>query len=168
MDIILIDNCLPDEHLKKIQSTMLGEDFPWFYRSYKVSPETANSLNDFQFNHNFYNDFSFKSPYTEILIPIFEILNPSALVRIKANLTTMTDEIVQYDYHVDYENFDGKTAIFYVNSNNGYTLFDDGSKVKSIENRLVIFDSKIKHTGTSCTDQKVRCVINFNYYTWSD
>lgn len=168
MDIILIDNCLSHNHLKLLQSTMLGDEFPWFYRPYKVSPETAKTNNDYQFNHNFYNHHSFKSQHIGLLEPLFEILNPSALVRIKANLTTATTDIVQYDYHVDYENFDGKTAIFYVNSNNGMTVFDDGSKIESVENRLIIFDSRIPHTGTSCTDQKVRCVINFNYYTWID
>ena len=56
------------------------------------------------------------------------------------------------------------TAIYYVNTNNGYTEFEDGSRVESIENRLVTFPSYMKHTGTTCTDQKRRIVINFNYY----
>ena len=57
-----------------------------------------------------------------------------------------------------------KTAIFYINSNNGFTLFEsDNQKVESIENRLVIFDSFERHSGTNCTDEKYRAVINFNF-----
>ena len=56
------------------------------------------------------------------------------------------------------------TSIFYVNTNNGYTKFEDGTKVESVANRMITFPSNMKHTGTSCTDEKKRIVINFNYY----
>ena len=57
-----------------------------------------------------------------------------------------------------------KTAIFYVNSNNGYTIFKESKKkVRSVENRLVIFPSELEHCGGSCTDNKQRVVINFNF-----
>ena len=56
------------------------------------------------------------------------------------------------------------TAILYVNSNNGYTLFEDGTKVESVENRIVLFDSNLRHTGTTCTEEKVRIVVNFNFF----
>ena len=58
------------------------------------------------------------------------------------------------------------TAIFYVNSNNGYTEFENGAIVESEENRMVVFPAEMKHRGTSCTDKKIRVVINFNYLTW--
>ena len=50
-----------------------------------------------------------------------------------------------------------------MNTNNGYTRFKK-SKVRSEENKMVIFNSKEEHTGSSCTDQEFRVVINFNYY----
>ncbi len=59
-----------------------------------------------------------------------------------------------------------KTSIFYVNTNNGYTKFEDGTIVESVANRMVIFPANIKHTGTTCSDEKRRVVINFNYYTF--
>ena len=56
------------------------------------------------------------------------------------------------------------TAIFYINSNNGYTIFKDTKeKVKSVPNRLLKFDTRMKHSGVSSTDEKRRVVINFNY-----
>jgi hypothetical protein len=57
-----------------------------------------------------------------------------------------------------------KTAIFYLNTNDGYTIFEkDGEKIDSLENRMLIFDSSERHSGTNCTDQKYRAVINFNF-----
>ena len=52
-----------------------------------------------------------------------------------------------------------------MNTNNGYTEFEDGTVVKSIENRMVVFPANMKHRGTSCTNKKVRVIINFNYLT---
>ena len=56
------------------------------------------------------------------------------------------------------------TAIFYINTNNGYTEFEDGTRVESVANRIVNFPANLKHRGTRCTDQKIRIVINFNYF----
>jgi hypothetical protein len=57
-----------------------------------------------------------------------------------------------------------KTAIYYLNTNNGATRFEDGTEISSVENRFVVFDSDNSHTAVSCTDQKARFLINFNYY----
>ena len=56
------------------------------------------------------------------------------------------------------------TSIFYINTNNGYTKFKDGTKVESIANRMITFPANMEHCGTSCTDKNIRIVINFNYY----
>ena len=42
--------------------------------------------------------------------------------------------------------------------------FENGKKVESVENRLVTFDTPLRHTGTNCTNQKYRLTLNFNYY----
>ena len=60
-------------------------------------------------------------------------------------------------------NLGQKTAIFYLNSNNGYTLFKDDTRVFSQENRLCLFNGHIEHAGASCTNAKRRVVLNINY-----
>jgi len=164
----IIDNFLSDGDFVKLQSTMLSDAFPWYYGNYKVMDKEEYGFDEkynFQFVHMFYMRHTIVSSGMDLLSPIIQKINPSAIVRIKANLTPITNEKIVYDMHRDYE-FEGKTAIFYINTNNGNTIFEDGTEIESIENRLIIFDSKKYHTGTSCTDEKVRCVINFNYYTW--
>ena len=85
-----------------------------------------------------------------------------SLVRIKANLNPPTEKIVESAYHKD-QNFKCKTAIYYVNNNNGYTLIGK-EKILSKENRIVLFDSDVKHLGTNSTNCNNRMVINFNYF----
>jgi len=42
--------------------------------------------------------------------------------------------------------------------------FNGKNKVESVENRLLLFDPSETHNSTSCTDEKVRVNINFNYF----
>lgn len=170
MNYKIIDNFLPLEEFKKIKEEMLGPYIEWAYNSYIAMPDYAHEdpLTDFQFTHTFYHKCQPQSHRIGLLEPIIQKINPSAIVRVKANLQTRTEKIVTHQYHLDHNYFDGKIAIFFINTNNGYTIFEDGTRVESIENRLVIFDGDILHTGTTCTDQKVRCLINFMFYQWTD
>ena len=44
------------------------------------------------------------------------------------------------------------------------TGFDDGTRVDSIENRLVTFDGSVPHSSSTCTDKKNRLVLAINYF----
>lgn len=161
------DNFLDQESFNQLYSVLLGENFPWFFAQYKVHKEKENrDIRDFQFTHMIYYNHGVRTHLPEIFESLLEKIAPAAIVKIKANLTPVSDEIVTYDMHVDVNNFDfrGKTAIFYLNTNNGYTLFEDGTKIESVANRLLTFDANLPHTGTSCTDKQFRCVLNINYF----
>ena len=75
-------------------------------------------------------------------------IKPGALLRIKANLQPQTEKVIEDPLHVDV-GCKSTTAILYVNTCDGYTHFKDGTKVKSVANRLVIFPSQTYHGGTS-------------------
>ena len=102
------------------------------------------------------------------LFPIFFAkIDPKCLLRVKANLQMRTTEIRENGFHWDYpvDKFVGaKTSIFYINSNDGYTEFKDGTRIESVANRLVTFPLHMEHRGTTCTDKPFRLVINFNYF----
>ena len=159
------DNFLGQNEFNMLQNNLMGVSFPWYYNSAIDLPEDKDK---FQFVHVFYEN-CIPGPSAEVINPIITNMGPILLWRIKANLLTKTPNIVENDFHVDV--FDGElkvreqltTSIFYVNTNNGYTKFEDGSKIESVANRLLSFPSNMKHTGTSCTDEKIRIVINFNY-----
>ena len=119
----------------------------------------------------FYFNNAPTSPFLEILTPIINKIESISLGKIKANLLTRTPNIIENTFHIDESGWPEEklkrltTSIFYVNTNNGYTKFEDGTKVESIANRMVTFPTNMKHKGTSCTDKQTRIIINFNYYT---
>lgn len=163
----IIDNFLEEKEFKNIQQIMLGNKFPWYFNegvSYKNSSD--DYLNNFQFTHLFWDVTSSisQSNWSYILNPIIEKINPAAMLRMKANLMSVTSERIVHQMHIDLDHIICTTAILYMNTNNGVTIFEDRSEVQSVANRLVYFDSNIRHTSTSCTDKKVRCVLNLNYF----
>ena len=171
MSIRVIDDCLSVSSFNAIAQTLTSNTFPWYYLNTKVGYGISEQdLHDQQFVHNFYNHFAPQSPHLALLDPIIDLLDPAALIRIKANLTTFTSEIIQFPMHVDIpiRSNNCMTAIYYVNTNNGYTIFETGERVDSVANRLVIFNTSLSHTGTTTTDTKNRCIINFNYYSESE
>ena len=82
---------------------------------------------------------------------------------IKANLYPSLNKIIEHGSHVD-QNFKHNGFIYYLNTNNGYTKLSDGTKIESIENRGLFFDSSLPHQSTNCTDQNIRINLNFNYF----
>jgi hypothetical protein len=167
----IIDNVLSNSVADEIINHFIGNAmFPWYYNHTVVPNDNPNDLYNYQLTHTFYNQYAVCSSFFPIISPLVQYLNPESIIKIKANLNPRTEVRHTFDYHTDFnsKSDDRKTAIYYVNSNDGVTILADGTEIESIANRLVIFDQKISHTGTTCTDQKVRCVINLNYIEHCD
>jgi hypothetical protein len=159
----IIDNFLPIDQFKQVEYHFLTDtELPWYFNASAVPETYVNEDEPFQFVHRLYRWFQPTSKYYGLMKPFLDIIQPHGLIRIKANLTTRTENLVVNGYHIDHT-FDHKVGIFYVNSNNGYTLFESGDKVESVANRMLLFDGNLRHSGTNCTDQQRRVVINFNY-----
>ena len=169
----VIDNFISQSESDKLRDFMMSGQMPWFFNTgildatdatdgiefYKKDPGEK----DYQFTHQFYRNYGFVSELSHILNPILEKLGAASLIKIKANLSPGTEKNIEGGYHQDYD-FKCKTAVYYVNTNNGYTKFNNEEKIESVQNRFVEFDSFTDHTGATCTDQKSRVVINFNYF----
>ena len=159
----IIDNFLSKDEFKLVQGYLMSADFPWYFNDYTLRPGGSG----YQFTHTFLSGYNYPfSDFLSILDPIIIKLKPEKIIRIKANLNPQTSIFNKSTgWHIDTNppNPNQKTAIYYINTNNGYTQFKWRRKVKSIENRLVIFDATTKHCGFTCTDKKSRVLINFNY-----
>ena len=161
------DNFLDQEEFDGLQNVIMGGEFSWFYSNVI---DYQDDEDKYQFIHFFYKKYFPVSPLTETIRPIVEIINPVSIYRIKANLITRTPNIIENTFHVDVGNVSEEklkhmtTSIFYMNTNNGYTEFEDSTKIECIANRMITFPANMKHRGTSCTDEKRRVVINFNYF----
>lgn len=161
MDYDVIDSFLPEQDYLAIKNTLIDSNFPWYYNPFVATDDKDEK--HFQFTHTFYRNNSFSSNFSYVLQPLIQKINPTALISIKANLGPVANEIVEQGFHTD-KTFKCRTAVYYVNTNNGYTVFEDGTKIESVGNRFVEFDSLLPHSGTTHTDTKVRCVLNLNYY----
>jgi hypothetical protein len=164
----IINNFLPREEFQAIKSAIFNEQFPWSLQDkiYFEKPSCDDRFN-YQFVHMFYHSPNVTSTQINIINPIIKKLQHQLFIRAKANITASAENIQVYGYHIDVPEElakISKTAIFYLNTNDGYTIFEkDGEKINSLENRMLIFDSTEKHSGTNCTNQKYRAVINFNF-----
>ena len=159
----VFDNFLSADDFLKIKNTLMDDSFPWFLNDYVLLKSNPNDLDNFQFVHNFYIDDVVWSNYFDILSPILKKIDPLTILRIKANLIPKNIKNIEHGMHFDIKDPKVTTAVFYVNDNNGYTLFKDDEKIYSKENRIAIFPSNTLHSGSACTDEKVRIVININY-----
>lgn len=160
----IINNFLPISDFENLKKNILYNDsFPWYFN------DGVNTDYDghFQFTHTFYKDHRIYSNLFDFINPILLKLEINSLLRIKANLTTKSEKIIEHGFHSDFKfkkNIICTTAIYYLNNNNGYTKFKDGTKILSEENKLIYFNSDLEHLGTNCTDQNSRVVINLNYF----
>ena len=170
----VIDNFLDHNDFMPLYDLLTSEAFPWFFNRYSVEEsEKAKDVYDYQLIHVFYwlvdGVLETNSDYSYILKPILHKLNCLNIIRAKANLRTIDQkEKHKHYYHQDIYyptwNIPTTVAIFYVNTNNGCTIFEDSQeKVGCVANRLVRFDSRLRHAAVGSTDSKTRIVINFNY-----
>ena len=168
MKPVVIDNFIDKQSFQDLQNVMFGENFCWNYNEHIDYIDEQEKFR-FQFTHTFYRqNIGPSSQQYGKLSHILNKIKPKEIYRIKANLLSRTSEIVENSFHVDIADLGilpWTTSILYMNTNNGYTEFETGAKVESKENRMLVFPAEMKHRGTSCTDKKIRVVINFNYFT---
>ena len=167
----VIDNFLPEYQFQQISNVVLSDYFPWFWNEGVVSNYgDVKNPESYQFTNMIFN-IRYGGVVAPKLYSLLDVvqqkLGVGRLDRIKSNLNNKTLFHRKGGYHTDNHPSDPyqhtKTAVLYINTNNGYTKFKKGGKVKSVANRIVIFDSKLEHTGVTCTDEMKRVVINFNY-----
>ena len=165
----VIDGFLPPAALVSLRQGLLAPGFPW--RCVPVlSGEAAQGLtasDNRQWVHGFVHrrpGVSYGSPTLWMLEPVAERLGPVELLKVKANLTLRRDRHLEYGMHVDTRRRGAVTGILYLNDNDGYTLFEDGSRIASVANRFVCFDARRRHTGAACTNAPWRLVLNLNWF----
>jgi len=168
MTFQIIDNFLDENEFKNLKDFILfSGNLPWYTRNGVAN----NGGNDGYFLiHLFYNNFKPCSDYFKVLHPLLKKIDPLSLIRIKANFYPTTPTINYHEFHVDFLDQDDspiscKGCLFYLNTNNGKTIFKDGNMVESVENRALFFDPAAYHQSTTCTDDLMgRFNINFNYF----
>ena len=167
----LIDNFLDEGTFNNLRDMIVyGNKFPLFCSNVLSENEYVDLLCEDKYNlqlgHTLYKNYLPNSEAFYLIIPILEKLEVDALIKAKVNFNPCTEKIIEHGYHIDYPS-ECLTAVYYLNTNNGYTKFETGQVIDSVENRIVIFNSSVKHTGSTCTNTRGRYVLNLNFYSES-
>jgi hypothetical protein len=124
-------------------------------------------MNNGLFTYTYYGDHKPMSNLFDAHIrPITESLDVEALILVRANLVLRDVDTIETPYHTDNNCNYSTTAILFLTTCNAKTILKVKGKeipVDSVENRLLLFDSKIKHKVLYHTDVWKRFVINFNF-----
>ena len=155
------NNFLEEKDFKQIKDFFFGEKCLWSYR-----PHQTNNDDGF-FAHDIFLNFKPVSTSFKLLEPLLKKLGieEEDIIQIRANLLLNKPEHKYSEFHIDCKtNKNFTTAIFYLNTCNGSTIFEkDNTEIKSEENKLLVFDGNLKHKAKSQTDTHKRIVINFNF-----
>tara|TARA_B100000073_G_scaffold321075_1_gene301283 strand:- start:363 stop:905 length:543 start_codon:yes stop_codon:yes gene_type:complete len=176
----VFDNFLPQEQFDELFNRLISNKIDWHKSSVLgASKFLPDPIFNIQFCHRFIEISTewvdgvqtkyelTKGKNYDIIEPILDKISYKELIRIKANITVGRETQKLSGYHIDvaetprYER--GMTGIYYVNTNNGFTSFLDGTEVKSVANRFLMFPCHMKHSSVPCTDHRHRIVINFNW-----
>jgi hypothetical protein len=157
----ITDNFLEETELENIKNTLLNTNFPWLYSESKVSQNDSTP----QFFHTLWHPPHGNNSSHAGLLGFFEKkLKVGLWARAKFNLTLPGQCLKQTEFHVDQTLKGAKTAIYYLTTTNGPTVFKGFDSVECVRNRLVCFDSKIHHAATLHTEGDVaRIVLNLNF-----
>lgn len=175
-NMYVIPNFLSDKEFVDIENFICGKNSEWKYNPVKSRMDSGEVSTD----TTYHNQQMVKTHYNPPIIHDMKFLShfnafnwrfsPLSWLRLKVNMQFPCVDIIPSPFHCDIPKNDIPndvkvyTAILYLNTNNGYTIFEDtGEKVQSIKNQLLLFNAKRAHAGTSFTNAKNRIVINMNF-----
>ena len=170
--IQIIDNFLNQDDFEELKLFLMSPRSQWRFVHFIAHKDGRDQDKDGYFVHSFTDRdpisfierFSVSPDYQKVsrlMDCIKKILNYKKILRVRSSLYPRRDNQKPDPFHIDY-NFNHKVCIFYVNTNNGFTLFENGEKVNSVANRLMIFDGLEKHCSVVQTDTVARYIININ------
>ena len=155
----ILPNFLKHYTFTDLKNTVTDKNFRWYFPESKGEPEQYSNL--LYYDHQFSEDVTPK--LKRMLSTICIQLGAIAVFRIKINATPKNAP--QQAWHCDLKiSTPSKTCVLYLNDNDGYTEFRDGTKVDSVKNTAVIFDSNTEHRGVPATNVDRRLVLNINYF----
>tara|TARA_R110002051_G_scaffold313151_2_gene388945 strand:- start:243 stop:725 length:483 start_codon:yes stop_codon:yes gene_type:complete len=156
-----VNNFLQQKDFFKIRNLLVLEPFfPYF-----ISIDNKNSRDDdtFLLQHSFFENGEPNSKWFDSHIKIIiDYLDCKTLLRVRAVNYPINKEVQKTSFHTDF-NIPHQTAILYLNTNNGYTEFENGDCCSCVANRILMFDGLKKHRAVTQTDTKLRTLVNINY-----
>ena len=156
--MIVHHNYLNKKDFKVLKDYLESETLNWFWNHWSTTKDAPWVP---QFTHTFFREH-LKTGNFDPLMPLFDKLKPTCLIRVKANLNFKSEKIIETGLHNDFDDKRFMSSTFFINTNDGYFRTEE-EKCVSTENTLVTIPSNILHTGTTCTNAPRRIVLNMVY-----
>ena len=168
--MLIIDDFLSKDVFNTVQNTIFSNKFQFnVIKNVDSQPGVEQQKDNWSWyliHMVYWNDI----PYSELFQPLYNEFIPKlksidrfkSLIRIKINAFPSTETVHEHNKHIDYS-YQHTGAVFSLNTCDGYTKLEDGTKVDSVANRLLIFDASKPHQSTTTSTDKLRYNINFNF-----
>lgn len=172
----IIDNFLTPSYHRQIEKHLLSPQCPWYYHQNITNvDDKTSSLHDFGFGSNITTDG--KKWINTFFLPFaYQIQDQlpmqTTIGRMRLDMTLYNPDGVVHHPHVDSEE-PHFASIYYVNDSDGDTIlynetelskeYTSQARIEPKANRLLIFNGKYYHTGSSPSHHKNRIIINSNF-----
>ena len=168
----ILDNFLDQDSFLEIKKFITSPRCQWRFVDFIAHKDKRDNDKDGYFIHSFTDRypetleerFSVSPNFillSKLMLKIKENVSYKSILRVRSSLYPRRHTQNPDPMHVDYA-FPHTVCIYYVNTSNGYTMFNEGKKVSSLENRLLIFSGSEKHCSVVQTDTSARFIININ------
>ncbi|HAT64174.1 MAG TPA: hypothetical protein DCS66_06170 [Flavobacteriaceae bacterium] len=163
--IKIISPYLPKKDFEDLQKLIMwNKSFPFYLnKNIAEKDEQISYPHSFCGTHGVYQEDTPRSTHYSYFSEMFRPhLKWISLLRIKVNFYPGTSTLFEHGPHTDYP-FPHKGAVLALNTCNGFTRIKNRT-IKSVANQMILFDPSTPHNSTTCTDEKGRWTINFNYF----
>jgi len=166
----IIDNFLSEEEHQDIYRRLMheqmpleemGQTVPMYFSENSAYPGDTDGGGHW-YNPLYLDPHPVSDHFEPICYPILKNVAVKAVVRARVNWYYKTPEIIEHAMHTDLDS-PIDNLLYYVNTNDGYTKLQCGTKIESIANRAVFFQGHLDHCSTTTTDQLLRCNVNINF-----
>ena len=160
----VIDNFLQKEYYDHLYSVITDTQFPWLFQHQVATnlEDPRANLDHYYFVHSLFHAYRIESPLYDNFVHLFEALEVDFLFRARVLLYVNQGKQIIHDRHIDHGET-CKTALIYMNSNDGFTEFETGERIDSVKNRLLVFDGSVLHSSSTPTNTKDRMLLSVTY-----
>jgi len=158
------EDFLQEEYYDHLNEIITSTQFPWMFqkRVANIGEDPEEDLNHYYFVHSLFFQNKIESPLYDDFLYLFQSLNVQFLHRARVLMFVNQGEQYIHDRHVDHTT-NCKTALIYMNTNDGFTDFETGERVESVKNRLLLFDGSVPHSSSTPTNTKERLLLSVTY-----
>ena len=165
----VVDNYLDKDYLQHLKDIMVWGQMPYQLCKTVSGSERSGEQSQYWYWYGTYVLYKNNEPaspaFDAIKALMQKIIDDNygyAFIRAKANFYPWTKNVFEHGGHTDYE-FPHYGAVLSLNTCDGFTRLHDGTKIESVENRMVFFDASKTHNSSTTSNESGRFNINLNF-----